>query len=74
MKELIKRINELANKSKTIGLSELEKEEQKTLRKEYISIFRGNMKETLMKVKVVDEKGKDVTPDKLKKEQKNNTK
>lgn len=69
MKELIKRINELANKSKTIGLTELEKEEQQSLRQEYISIFRGNMKETLMNVKVVDKKGQDVTPEKLKNEQ-----
>lgn len=70
MKELIKRINELANKSKTVGLTELEKEEQQKLRQEYIAVFRGNMKETLMTVKVVDEEGKDVTPEKLKEEQK----
>lgn len=69
MKDLIKRINELANKSKTTGLTEEEKEEQEELRKEYIQIFRGNMKETLMNVKVVDEEGTDVTPKKLKKEQ-----
>ena len=69
MKGLIKRINELANKSKTIDLTEEEKEEQQSLRKEYISIFRGNMKETLMNVKVVDKKGNDVTPEKLKIEQ-----
>lgn len=70
MKELIKRINELANKSKTIGLTELEKEEQQKLRQEYLKVFRGNMKETLMNVKVVDEEGKDITPEKLKAEQK----
>lgn len=69
MKDLIKRINELANKSKTIGLTELEKEEQQKLRQEYLKIFRGNMKETLMNVKVVDEEGKDITPEKLKAEQ-----
>lgn len=70
MKELIKKINELANKSKTVGLTDEEKEKQKELRKEYISVFRGNMKETLMNVKVVDKEGKDVTPEKLKEEQK----
>lgn len=69
MKELIKKINELANKSKTVGLTDEEKEKQKELRKEYISVFRGNMKETLMNVKVVDKEGKDVTPEKLKEEQ-----
>lgn len=69
MKDLIKKINELANKSKTIGLTELEKEEQQKLRQEYLKVFRGNMKETLMNVKVVDEEGKDITPEKLKAEQ-----
>lgn len=69
MKELIKRINELANKSKSTGLSEEEKEEQNRLRQEYIRTFRGNFKETLMNVKVVDEMGNDVTPKKLLKEQ-----
>lgn len=70
MKELIKRINELANKSKTVGLTVEEKEEQEKLRKEYIAAFRGNMKKTLMNVKVVDKEGKDVTPEKLKEQQK----
>ncbi|WP_353095928.1 DUF896 domain-containing protein [Tissierella praeacuta] len=70
MKDLIKRINELAHKSKAIGLTELEKEEQQNLRQEYLAIFRGNMKNTLMDVKVVDKEGNDVTPEKLKLEQK----
>lgn len=70
MKDLIKKINELARKSKTVGLTELEKEEQQKLRQEYLKVFRGNMKETLMNVKVVDEEGKDITPEKLKAEQK----
>lgn len=70
MKDLIKKINELAHKSKTIGLTELEKEEQQKLRQEYLNIFRGNMKNTLLNVKVVDEEGNDVTPEKLKLEQK----
>lgn len=70
MKDLIKRINELAHKAKTIGLTEVEKEEQQNLRQKYLAIFRGNMKNTLMNVKVVDEEGNDVTPKKLKEEQK----
>ncbi|WP_313758921.1 DUF896 domain-containing protein [Tissierella sp.] len=70
MKDLIKRINELAHKGKTIGLTEIEKEEQQNLRQEYLAIFRGNMKNTLINVKVVDEEGNDVTPEKLKEEQK----
>lgn len=69
MEKLRSRINELANKSKTIGLSDLEKEEQKELREEYIKRFRSSFKNTLLNTKVVDPMGNDVTPDKLKKEQ-----
>lgn len=69
MEDMINRINELANKSKTVGLTEEEKEEQQKLRQEYLSVFRGNMKNTLLNVKVVDEEGNDVTPEKLKMEQ-----
>lgn len=70
MEKLIKRINELANKSKSEGLTEQEKEEQANLRQEYIKIFRGNMKSTLLNTKVVDKEGTDVTPKRLKDEQK----
>lgn len=69
MKDLIKRINELANKSKVAELTEEEKEEQKKLREEYIQIFRGNMKNTLLNTKIIDPEGTDVTPEKLKREQ-----
>ena len=72
MKDLIKRINELANKSKTVGLTEEEKEEQQKLRQEHLAIFRGNMKNTLLKVKVVDQEGNDITPNRLKREQEKN--
>ncbi len=41
--EKIKRINELAKKSKEAGLSEEEKTEQAALRAEYIADFRRNM-------------------------------
>ncbi|MDR7870433.1 MAG: DUF896 domain-containing protein [Tissierellaceae bacterium] len=69
MKDLIEKINELAQKSKSVGLTEEEKEEQHKLRQEYLQVFRGNFKETLMNVKVVDKMGNDVTPEKLIKEQ-----
>lgn len=69
MQKLIKRINELANKSKTQGLTDEEKIEQGELRQEYLKVFRGNMKNTLLNTKVVDPEGKDVTPEKLKREQ-----
>lgn len=66
MEDLIKRINDLANKSKTEKLSTNEKEEQENLRKEYLGLIRGQVKNQLASVKVVDEEGQDVTPDKLK--------
>lgn len=69
LKDLLKRINELAKKSKSVGLSEEEKEEQHRLRQEYVQLFRSNFKETLMNVKVVDEEGNNLTPEKLLKEQ-----
>lgn len=53
----IDRINELARKSKAIGLSATEKAEQQALRKEYIEAFRGNLKTTLDSIIVVDRDG-----------------
>lgn len=55
--EKINRINELARKAKTTGLSVQEKEEQQLLRAEYISVFRGNLKSTLDSVVIVDKAG-----------------
>ena len=69
MANILNRINELARKSKTVGLSEDEKDEQAKLRKIYIEDFRSEFKNNLLNLKVVDELGNDVTPDKLKKEQ-----
>lgn len=64
--ELIDEINKLAHKSKTAGLTEEEKARQQELRQEYIRLFRGGFKQQLMSIKVVDEKGNDITPEKLK--------
>lgn len=50
--EKIARINALYHKSKTEGLSEEEKAEQKALREEYIASVRNNMKQTLESVKI----------------------
>ncbi len=41
------RINELARKAKSLGLSPEEKAEQKTLREEYIALVRKNLRGTL---------------------------
>ena len=65
-KEQMERINVLANKAKTKGLTIQEQVEQKKLREAYIEAFRGGMRKTIEGVKIVDEEGNDVTPDKLK--------
>jgi len=57
MEALIGRINELARKSRTAGLSSDEKEEQARLRAEYIAKFRQGMETALSNVYIVDEKG-----------------
>ena len=62
----IERINELARKKKTVGLTPVEQEEQLLLRQEYLEAFRGGMRNHIEGLKVVDEDGNDVTPEKLK--------
>ena len=62
---LLDRINELANKEKIETLSIEEKEEQQTLRQEYLKMIRGQVVNTFSTLKVVDPLGEDVTPDKV---------
>ena len=62
----IERINELARKKKTVGLTQAEQDEQLLLRQEYLEAFRGGMRNQIEGLKVVDEEGNDVTPEKLK--------
>lgn len=62
----LNRINELAKKAKETGLTPDEKIEQDQLRKEYLKDFRSRMMDELTSIKIVDEKGNDVTPAKLK--------
>ena len=62
----IERINELARKKKTVGLTQAEQDEQLLLRQEYLEAFRGGMRNHIEGLKIVDEEGNDVTPDKLK--------
>ena len=54
--EKIKRINELARKSKAEGLTDAEKEEQQILRREYIDAFKANLRAQLDQIEFVDEK------------------
>ena len=62
----IERINELARKKKTVGLTQAEQDEQLLLRQEYLEAFRGWMRNHIEGLKIVDEEGNDVTPEKLK--------
>ena len=64
--EKLKRISELSKKSKAEGLSLLEQNEQKELRDQYLHSFRSSMKRHIEGLKVVDEEGNDLTPEKLK--------
>ena len=50
----IQRINELAKKSKTVGLTNEEKEEQAKLRKEYVQSVVGNLRAQLDNTYVLD--------------------
>ena len=53
----IDRINELARKSKSEGLTEEEKEEQAKLRAEYIAAYKASLVSALESTYIVDEKG-----------------
>ena len=55
--EKINRINELARKSKTVGLTEEEKQEQAVLRREYIDAVKASLVSNLDNTYVMDEKG-----------------
>ncbi|MCT1905097.1 DUF896 domain-containing protein [Oceanobacillus sojae] len=73
-KDKLDRINVLANKAKNEGLTEEEKNEQQALRKEYLGNVRGSFKNHLKGMTVIDPKGNDVTPQKLRDYQERNKK
>lgn len=52
--ELVNRINKLNKKSKEEGLTEVEKKEQETLRREYIDSFKNNLRAQLETIKLND--------------------
>lgn len=64
-KEKLERINTLAKKSKSEGLTDKEKQEQHELRQEYLKNVRKSFKNQLKTMTVVDREGNDVTPQKL---------
>ncbi len=53
----IDRINELAKKAKTVGLTEEEIAERDILRREYIDSFKRSLTGQLDNMYIVDEKG-----------------
>ena len=55
--EKIDRINELAIKQRSIGLTEEEKKEQADLRKEYLEAIRESMRANLNNISIVEKDG-----------------
>jgi len=54
IQELIKRINELAKKKRTLGLNKEEKLEQEELYKKYLAMIRGQVKGYLDNIEIID--------------------
>jgi uncharacterized protein YnzC (UPF0291/DUF896 family) len=65
--DLIKEINYLANEKKLRALTEEELAYQKQLRQRYLELYRQNFREQMKSITIVNEEGKDVTPEKIKK-------
>ena len=65
--ELLARINELARKKRSVGLSEEEALEQKRLYEIYLSAIRGQVINLLDSIEFVDEPTPDKKPSKKKK-------
>ena len=57
LEDKIKRINELYHKSQDIGLTDEEKEEQKSLRQEYVESVRNNLKSQLDSINIQEADG-----------------
>ena len=55
--EKIDRINTLAHKAKSVGLTEEEKKEQADLRKEYLAAVRQNLKAQLNNIDIKEKDG-----------------
>lgn len=53
----IDRINTLAHKAKSVGLTEEEKKERDALRKEYIATIRMNLRSQLDNISIQEEDG-----------------
>lgn len=71
MIQSLTRINELAQKQREGALTAAERAEQQVLRTEYLREIRGQVLSTFSGLSIVDSAGNDVTPEKLRNEQKN---
>lgn len=71
MIQSLTRINELAQKQREGVLTASERSEQQVLRTEYLREIRGQVLSTFSGLSIVDPDGNDVTPEKLRNEQKN---
>lgn len=58
MEETIERINQLARKAKTVGLTDEEIDERNELRKQYIEVFKGNFQIQLDSIRYVEDEEK----------------
>lgn len=67
--KLLKRINELAHKNKNEGLTEAETKERAKLRKEYLKNFREAMRSNIEMMRIFDDNGKEITPEKVREAQ-----
>ena len=54
-KSKIDRINELAHKSKDVGLTDEEKNEQALLREEFLAEIRADVRASLDSIEIVDD-------------------
>lgn len=55
MSDLVARINELARKQKTVGLTDEELAERDDLRKRYLQNFRRNFRQQLDQIEFTDD-------------------
>jgi uncharacterized protein YnzC (UPF0291/DUF896 family) len=54
--KVVERINELARKHKSVGLTDAETTERVELRKRYLENFRSNFRQQLDTIEIVDDK------------------
>ena len=65
MKKRLERINFLADKEKKQGLTNAEKVEQQVLREDHLREIKGQVTQTISSIRMHDDEGNDVTPDRL---------